>query len=204
MSCQIPDFLKNTFDTLHTKFQAVRKEFDAHCHIPQPVKNALQEVTETVKAATISGAEVIAATTISTIENVLEILDTGVTAAKAIKRDIDAKIDEKLDPRIATIAKNVLSGIPVAVLLLAVPHPLPLLLTLGYATVRLIEDLAVETKDTIDAGIALRHFAKAGHAIGLSILRQNPALAVGAVVHGLLGLIWILPNQKPHAEVKAI
>ena len=180
----ISGFVQNAFFTLNGHFQNIKSEIERHCQLPPAVEEALENAAITSFGAIVTFAE-----------HTIDAIDKGMAIAHNVRREIDEYIDKNLDPKIATIAKNALSGLPVTLLLLSVPSPLPLILISGYWVARSIGELSTDAKDIIDTGIAMRCFARATQHFCMAAVEQSPARAVAGVIEGIIGTLWMIPNE---------
>ena len=185
MSCQFPTIFQDAFSEVQRHLTNIGKQIDQNCRIPESVQQKFEEF-----------AEATAETVMPFIAKALDVINVAVETAGAIRGEIDHIIDENFDPRIASIAKAALTGLPAAVVLLALPHPLPIILTGVYVILKADDFFTRRDADALDAAVGMYQGALAINCFAKAVLQRNPVHAVAGVIHTIFAASWVLANMR--------
>jgi hypothetical protein len=196
MSCQFPTIFQDAFTEVETTFQNafnevqrhlanIGKQIDQHVQIPKAVQAAFTEIKEATENV------------VDTIfSHTAEALTIAFDIAGEVRREIDFHIDQNLDPRIASVAKAALSGLPVTLALLALPYPWPPIVIGAYLIAKVLQLPTKAEEDALDAAVAMRHLALAANHIAQAIMHRNEIAAVAGAVHTIGAIVWALANPR--------
>jgi hypothetical protein len=179
MSCQFPTFIQNTFTEAQQHLTNLEGNINHYCKIPKAAQDVLDDI-----------ADAIIETAAAVVETTVEVIDTVCQIGQAARSQIDKYIDQHLDPRIATIAKAALSGLPMTCLLLVVPHPLPNIIILTSLVVTLNNKASSEMLEAFDASVVMYHLIRCVNYTAHAIFQQNAAYAVAGAIQALQAAIW--------------